>query len=90
MPIQTEILQTYKTNNVQYNLFYSLDGFANILLCFVTGSLLHEDRLGLNKTFNISCGGIVLGNLILALSALKGIYLIALLGRFIAGVGIEC
>ena len=65
MPVQTEILAFYQASNVAYNMFYALDGFLNIFLCFFAGSLLHENRLGVNKTMLIACSLIVIGNLML-------------------------
>lgn len=60
------------------------------MLCFCTGSLLHENKLGINRSILISSAMIVFGNLMLALSALKGTFAVALIGRVIAGVGLEC
>jgi dipeptide/tripeptide permease len=90
MPIQTEILTYYKATNVQYNLFYALDGFLNIILCPFAGSLIHENKLGLNRSMILSCSFIVLGNLLLAVSSIKGTFFLALFGRVIAGCGLEC
>ena len=90
MPIQTEILLYYNANNIQYNLFYALDGFLMIGLCFVTGHLLHNDKLGINWCLAISSGMIVFGNFLLALSAVFQMFWLALVGRVIAGTGLEC
>ena len=90
MPVQTEILAFYQASNVAYNLFYALDGFLNIFLCFFAGSLLHANRLGVNKTMLIACCLIVIGNLMLTFSAIKSMFPLALLGRVFAGIGLEC
>lgn len=90
MPIQTEILEYYQATNIQYNLFFALDGFLMIVLCFFAGSLLHKNRLGIHKCLLISSSLIVVGNLMLATSAIQGIFGLALTGRVIAGTGLEC
>ena len=90
MPVQTEILDYYSASNIAYNLFFALDGFLNIVLCFFAGSLLHDRLLGINKTMLISSTLIVVGNLLLGLSAIKGHFTIALVGRVFAGIGLEC
>jgi MFS family permease len=69
---------------------FALDGYLDIVCCFITGSLIHEDRLGLRKTMILFSLFLVIGNGIFALSANLGIYWLALLGRVLAGVGIEC
>jgi MFS family permease len=69
---------------------FALDGYLDIICCFITGALIHEDRLGLRKTMILFSLFLVIGNGIFTLSAYLGIYWLALLGRVLAGVGIEC
>ncbi len=69
---------------------FALDGYLDIVCCFITGSLIHEDRLGLRKTMILFSVLLVVGNGIFTLSANLGVYWLALLGRVLAGVGIEC
>lgn len=90
VPIQTEILEFYNASNIEYNLFYALDGFLMIVLCFCAGSLLHKDRLGINTCLLIASAMIVVGNLLLSISAANGKFALALIGRVIAGTGLEC
>lgn len=71
MPIQTEIIAYFNANNIKYNLFFSLDGYLCIILCFCAGSLLHKDKLGINSCLLTSSLLIVCGNLCCCISATR-------------------
>jgi nitrate/nitrite transporter NarK len=89
-PVQKEILQHYSASNIQYNLFYALDGILNIFLCFSAGTLLSDRMLGIRKSIILFTSMIGIGQLLMLISAYYASIQIAILGRCFSGIGTEC
>lgn len=68
---------------------FALDGYFDIFLCFVAGALMHDNKLGLYKTLILFSMMLVLGNVLFLVSATLGMTWLALIGRVLAGIGIE-
>ena len=62
----------------------------NIALCLFTGTLLLKDKLGINNTMTIACSMLVCGNALCWIASIFRQFYVALLGRLLAGIGIEC
>ena len=54
---------------MKYNVLYALDGFPNIILCFTAGYIINEKLLGLHRSMLVIVGAMVLGQLLMVLSA---------------------
>lgn len=67
-PVQNEILNEYGITNVQYNMFYAAD-FPNIILCFLSGYFINDKLLGLRKSIIIFTSMVVIGQLLMTISA---------------------
>jgi len=89
-PVQSEILERYDIENVHYNLLYAFDAYINILLCFLTGLLINDKLLGLRRSILLFVGLILVGNLLLTVSAYYGNFTMALTSRILMGIGVEC
>lgn len=68
---------------------FALDGYFDIFLCFLAGALMHENKLGLYKTLILFSIMLVLGNVLFLLSATIGMTWLGLVGRVLAGIGVE-
>lgn len=70
-------------------MFFAAD-FPNIVLCFVTGYLINDKLLGLRKSIIIFTAVIVVGQLLLTISAQLDHYVMAIIARVLLGAGLEC
>lgn len=69
-------------------MFFSVYSYANIFLCVVAGYFI--DKIGARFSFVFFCGIMAIGHFVFYLSSIRRDYTMALIGRFIFGIGSEC
>lgn len=87
-PLQKVLLPLYKINNLEYNMLFSVYSYANIFLCLVAGYFV--DKIGARLAYVVFCLFMLIGHFTFYLSSIQEDYTMALVGRFIFGVGSEC
>eukprot|EP01084_Bolivina_argentea_P168535 292242_1 len=89
IPIQDQIINYYEINSIDYNLTQSLYSWPNVATCIICGLLC--DKIGLNKMLFGSWIIIIIGSIIVTLSAQNAYisYWMLCLGRTFVGVGNE-
>ena len=80
----------YKITNVLYEWFFTFELGPKIILCLTIGYIFNEKLVGLHKAILIFVGALILGQGLITLSAHYGIYSIAIIGRLIQGMALEC
>ena len=86
-PIQIELQQQLNINFTEYNLFTSIYGLPNLVLCFLAGNIIH--RIGIHVSNTLFFCIVFVGQVVFNLSLIIDSYTIALLGRLLIGVGGE-
>eukprot|EP00347_Sterkiella_histriomuscorum_P013366 403364988 len=85
--VQLEIQKYFQIDYVEYNLLTSIYGIPNVILCFISGNVIH--LIGLRASNFIFFFMILIGQIIVSISPIYTSYSIALIGRLIVGVGSE-
>ena len=85
--LQDQYKAHFDINNLEFNLFFAIMSFPNIFLCLYTGLIL--EKLGLRRFIVLFTMTTLIGCLAFYISHRIQNYKLALLGRFLMGIGFE-
>eukprot|EP00483_Globobulimina_turgida_P010524 UN10545 len=87
MPIQDQLIQEYKINDIDYNLLQSLYSWPNCITSLFCGVLM--DKIGVNRMVCILWVLTMIGCVIATLSATYTSFTMLCIGRVVMGIGNE-
>ncbi|CDW89264.1 major facilitator superfamily protein [Stylonychia lemnae] len=84
--VQLEIQKVFEIDYVKYNLLTSIYGIPNVILCFISGNIIHKIGLRASNFYVVLM--IFIGHLVVIISCFYSSYYLCLLGRLIVGFSV--
>lgn len=71
-------------------MLYAFDAYPNVILCFTAGFLINERLLGMRRSILLFTSFVLIGEILLTISAVYDSFPLAITSRVIMGIGVEC